>query len=42
MLASLLDVPLLWLVAGSQEVPDPAADVTREQMILQKIADWIR
>ncbi len=39
MLASLLNVPLLWLIAGSQKVPDPTADVTREQMILQKIAD---
>lgn len=39
MLASLLNVPLLWLIAGSQKVPDPAAGVTREQMLLQKIAD---
>ncbi len=39
MLASLLNVPLLWLIAGSQKVPDSAAGVTREQMLLQKIAD---
>ena len=39
MLASLLNVPLLWLIAGSQQVPDPTAGITREEMILQKIAD---
>ena len=39
MLASLLNVPLLWLMAGSQQVPDPTAGITREEMILQKIAD---
>jgi transcriptional regulator with XRE-family HTH domain len=39
MLASLLNVPLLWLMAGSQQVPDPTAGITREKMLLQKIAD---
>ena len=39
MLASLLNVPLLWLIAGSQQVPDPTAGITKEEMILQKIAD---
>lgn len=31
--------PLLWLLAGSQQVPDPAADTTKQEMMLQKIAD---
>ena len=39
MLASLLNVPLLWLIAGSQQVPDPKAGVTSREMMLQKIAD---
>ena len=39
MLASLLNVPLLWLIAGSQQVPDPTAGITKEEMVLQKIAD---
>ena len=36
-LASLLNVPLLWLLAGSQKVPDPAAGVSRRELMLQKI-----
>ena len=39
MLASLLNVPLLWLIAGSQQVPDPKAGITNREMMLQKIAD---
>lgn len=39
MLASLLNVLLLWLLAGSQQVPDPAADTTKQEMMLQEIAD---
>ena len=39
MLASLLNVPLLWLIAGSQKVPDPSAGITNQEMMLQKIAD---
>ena len=39
MLASLLNVPLLWLIAGSQNVPDPTSDITNQEMMLQKIAD---
>ena len=39
MLASLLNVPLLWLIAGSQQVPDPKAGITNQEMMLQKIAD---
>jgi len=41
MLASLLGVPLLWLIAGSQQVPDSSAGITKEEMILQKIADLV-
>lgn len=41
MLASLLGVPLLWLIAGSQQVPDLTVGITREEMILQKIADLV-
>lgn len=39
MLASLLNVPLLWLLAGSQQVPDPTAGVSNSELLLQKIAD---
>ena len=39
MLASLLNVPLLWLIAGSQKVPDLSAGITNQEMMLQKIAD---
>ncbi len=36
-LASLLNVPLLWLLAGSQKVPDPAAGISNRELMLQKI-----
>ncbi len=39
MLASMLNVPLLWLIAGSQKVPDPTAGITNREMMRQKIAD---
>ena len=39
MLASLLNVPLLWLLAGSQKVPDPTAGISNNQLLLQKVAD---
>lgn len=39
MLASLLNVPLMWLIAGSQTVPNPSADINSREMIKQKIAD---
>ncbi len=38
-LASLLNVPLMWLLAGSQKVPDPSAGVSNRDIMLQKIAD---
>jgi transcriptional regulator with XRE-family HTH domain len=37
MLASLLNVPLVWLLAGSQEVPDHSAGVSDSKIIRQKI-----
>lgn len=39
MLASLLNVPLLWLLAGSQQIPNPTVDFSNREMMLQKIAD---
>lgn len=39
MTASMLNVPLMWLLAGSQKVPDPAAGVDNQEIMLQKIAD---
>lgn len=39
MLASLLNVPLLWLIAGSQKVPTSTTATTNQEMMLQKIAD---
>jgi len=39
MLASLLNVPLLWLLAGSQKVPDPTAGVSNNELMLQKMTD---
>ena len=39
MLASLLNVPLLWLIAGSQQIPDLTSDISDRDMMLQKIAD---
>ena len=39
MIASLLNVPLLWLIAGSQQVPDPAANVDELQLMRQKFAE---
>ena len=38
MLASMLNVPLLWLLAGSQKVPDPTAGTSNSELMLQKIA----
>ena len=38
-LASLLNVPLLWLLGGSQQVPDPSAGVRNRDLMLQKIVD---
>ena len=39
MLASLLNVPLLWLLAGSQQVPDPATNIDDAQLMRQKFAE---
>lgn len=39
MIASLLNVPLLWLLAGSQQVPDSSAGQDSEQLLSQKIAE---
>lgn len=39
MVASLLNVPLMWLLAGSQKVPDPTAGVSNRELMLHKIAD---
>ena len=39
MIASLLNVPLLWLIAGSQQVPDPSTDVDQQQILRQKFAE---
>ena len=34
MTASLLNVPLMWLLAGSQKVPDPIAGVGNREIML--------
>jgi transcriptional regulator with XRE-family HTH domain len=39
MIASLLNVPLLWLIAGSQKVPDAAANVDEGMLMKQKFAE---
>ena len=39
MTASLLNVPLMWLMAGSQQVPDQTAGVDNQEMILHKLSD---
>jgi len=39
MAASLLNVPLMWLLAGSQKVPDPSAGISNRDMMLQKLGD---
>jgi len=39
MLASLLNVPLMWLLAGSQRVPDASGDRSAEQVLQQKLAE---
>ena len=39
MIASLLNVPLMWLLAGSQNVPDPATYLDSAQMARQKLAE---
>lgn len=37
MLASLLNVPLLWLLGGSQKVPDQSAEINDSKKIRRKI-----
>jgi len=39
MIASLLNVPLLWLLAGSQQVPDSTSNDVDSQMLQHKIAE---
>jgi transcriptional regulator with XRE-family HTH domain len=39
MIASLLNVPLLWLLAGSQKVPDAESNLDNAQMTRQKFAE---
>lgn len=39
LLASLLNVPLMWLLAGSQNVPEPMSGASNRQIMLQKIDD---
>jgi transcriptional regulator with XRE-family HTH domain len=39
MIASLLNVPLLWLLAGSQQVPDSVGGQDSEQLMKQKLAE---
>jgi transcriptional regulator with XRE-family HTH domain len=39
MLASLLNVPLLWLLAGSQKVPETTGDFSTVQLLQQKFAE---
>jgi HTH-type transcriptional regulator, cell division transcriptional repressor len=39
MLASLLNVPLMWLLAGSQNVPEPGGDLGAEQVLQQKFSE---
>ena len=37
MLANMLNVPLLWLLAGSQHPPDPTAGVSQRELLLNRI-----
>lgn len=39
LLASLLNVPLLWLLGGSQQVPESAENVAGAQDLQQKLSD---
>ena len=39
MVASLLNVPLLWLLGGSQKVPDYTDQAENREMLLRKIDD---
>jgi hypothetical protein len=39
MLASLLNVPLLWLLAGSQNVPESVGDFSTVQLLQQKFVE---
>jgi len=39
MVASLLNVPLLWLLAGSQQVPVHGANQTTEELLQHKLAE---
>jgi transcriptional regulator with XRE-family HTH domain len=37
MIASLLNVPLLWLLAGSQQVPDTGGEQSSAELLQQKL-----
>jgi len=37
MIASLLNVPLLWLLAGSQQVPDTGSEQSTAELLQQKL-----
>jgi len=37
MIASLLNVPLLWLLAGSQQVPDTGGEQSTAELLRQKL-----
>lgn len=37
MIASLLNVPLLWLLAGSQQVPETGSEQTTAELLQQKL-----
>ena len=39
MIASLLNVPLLWLLAGSQQVPEHGVDQSSEELLQQKLVE---
>jgi transcriptional regulator with XRE-family HTH domain len=39
MIASLLDVPLLWLLAGSQQVPAAGSEQPAAELLQQKLDD---
>lgn len=39
MISNLLDVPLLWLLAGSQQVPDQATAFNSKDMLQQKYTE---
>ena len=38
-LASLLNVPLMWLLAGNQQLPDVSGGHSRHEILLQKIGE---